>query len=65
MRRPSTTPPVPPGLLSLTALLWAVAWLTAGIWIIAGPGPALLTAGILGAAALLAADQIISSGGRL
>lgn len=54
---------MPRGLLSLAALAWAAAILTAGIWVLAGLGPGLLAGGVLGGLALAAADQLVTTTG--
>jgi hypothetical protein len=50
---------VPRGLLSLLAPLWLTAFLTAGVWLAAGVAAALVTLGVVGTGALLAADWVL------
>lgn len=47
---------LPRGLCSLAGLLWAVAFLTAGVWLLAGTGAGLLACGVFGCTALFLVD---------
>lgn len=49
---------LPRGLLSLAALAWIACLLTAGIWTMAGIGPGLIAAGVLGGLALIGAELV-------